>query len=39
VPLIGASSREHIEEACAADRIELDREQWHALHSVAATLQ
>jgi predicted oxidoreductase len=39
VPLIGASSREHIEEACAADRIELDREQWHALYSVAATLQ
>ena len=32
VPVIGATKPEHVIDNCAADRIELSRAEWYALH-------
>jgi predicted oxidoreductase len=39
VPIIGASKPEHIVENCAADRIELSRDEWYSLFAAATNLQ
>jgi predicted oxidoreductase len=39
VPLIGASNPEHVIENCAADGIDLSREEWYALFASAASMQ
>lgn len=35
LPIIGARRTEHIVESCAADRVELSEEEWHALFEAA----
>lgn len=39
VPIIGASTPAHIIDSCAADRVQLDREEWAALLNAALPLQ
>jgi predicted oxidoreductase len=39
VPIIGATNPDHIIENCAADRVELSREEWYALFTAAAEIQ
>jgi predicted oxidoreductase len=39
VPIIGATNRAHIVENCAADRIDLSREEWYALFVSAAKMR
>jgi predicted oxidoreductase len=37
--IIGSTKAEHVEEGCAADRIELTRGEWYALLSVASKIR
>jgi predicted oxidoreductase len=39
VPIIGATRPEHIIENCAADRIELNRQEWYSLFRAGAAIQ
>lgn len=39
VPIIGASKPEHIMNNCAADQIDLSREEWNSLFYAAAAIQ
>jgi predicted oxidoreductase len=39
VPIVGTTKAEHVKENCAADRVELTREEWYSLlHAAAQTL-
>ena len=38
VPIIGATKPEHVAQNCAADRIELTREEWYTLLDAAAAI-
>jgi predicted oxidoreductase len=39
VPITGASRPEHIVENCAADRVELSRDEWYSLFAAATDLK